>query len=311
MAANPEILNKLTAYVADKTGGNPPTGGDKDKNVKPSSKAPERIPLPDYNNPASRLEYAKKFREKYGTLMQGRGDTPLRINETPFGGTASAKELSIRAAKGVGLDPALLYASSMEEGMSGIFPDAKGEYDYSGDENFPTQGSASFGLDNFVSRFPTFVKKGYLPANFKERFKINPAKPGTNETNDSANYRTPDDALLAKAAFMKSNYDEVDDYIKKKGLTLSPKARDFFALINYNAGSGTGQQMINDYNANGVLANDAFLKARPTSGKGLKATSYAVPYENVIRRLQMQEALKKEGYFDEPLPQQPPIVTTK
>jgi hypothetical protein len=29
MPANPEILNKLTAYIADKTGGNPPTGGDK------------------------------------------------------------------------------------------------------------------------------------------------------------------------------------------------------------------------------------------------------------------------------------------
>src|SRR5882757_6000344 len=110
------------------------------------------LPAPNYDDPNSRLDYAKKFTAKYGNLMQGRGDTPLRINETPYSGSASAKELSTRAATKVGLDPALLYSSAMEEGMSGLFADKKGKVDYSGDEKFPISGFVSFGTDNFSDR---------------------------------------------------------------------------------------------------------------------------------------------------------------
>lgn len=303
MPANPEILSNLKQYLSDKIGGgDPPTGGGG------NTTASKRIHLPDYNNPESRLAYAKSFRDKYGALMQGRGDTPLRINEKPGYGSDTSKNLSAKVGKQLGVDPALLYASSMEEGMSGLYPDKNGQVDYSMDKDFPVQGSHNFGLDNFVSRFPDLVKKGYLPQQFQTQFKrFIPTDP--NATDQSANFKTTDDALLAKGAFLKSNYDEIDALAKKKGITLSPKARDFFALINYNAGSGTGQQMLTDYNNNGLLKDDSFLKQRPTSGVGLKPTSYAVPYENVIRRIQMADALKGEGYFDPPPQAAPqPIV---
>lgn len=301
---DPKIKEQLDEYITMKT------DGDKGKPKDGDKKPPERIPLPDYTNPASRIKYAKEFTKKYGELMSGRGDTPLRINERPFNGVyggqnaKTSKELALAATSKLGIDPALFYASAMEEGQSGLYPNEKGDLRVGSHttKDFPIEGSADLGLDTFVGRYPEFVKKGYLPADFKSKFTPLKTK-NSDDTQDSALYKTLDDALLAKAAFVKSNYDEVDEYTKKKGIDLSPKARDFFALINYNAGSGTGQQMINDYNANGLLKDDSFLKSRPTSGKGLKETSYAVPYENVIRRLRMADALKSEGYFDEDKPE--------
>lgn len=256
------------------------------------------IPRPDYNDPASRLNYAKQIVQKYGPLMSGRGDTFLRVNEIPKGGTETAKNLSVKAFSKLGIDPALGYASAMEEGMSGEFKDKAGDYPYedSPNKDFPITGSASYGLDNFVSRFPDLVKKGYLPASFKDRFV--PYHTNDDTTQDSALYKTADDALQAKAAFLKSNYDEIDQTAKSKGITLSPKARDFFALVNYNAGSGTGAKMLGDYSRNGQLEGDKFLQARPTAGQGLSDKSYKQVYENVIRRIKAANALKQEKLFD-------------
>lgn len=266
-------------------------------------KPAQKIPLPNYNDPTSRMAYAKAFKDKYGQLMSGRGDTPLRINETPGWGSTSAKNMAIKAASKFGFDPSLFYSSAMEEGMSGLFKNEKGVANYSGDKDFPTEGSNGFGLDNFVPLFPELVKRGYLPAEFKDRFK--PIKYDDPQyTQNSANYKSPDDALTAKAAFMKYNQDEVENYAKKLGIPLSSKAKEFFTLINYNAGAGNGRKMLQDYFKAGALKDDAFLKSRPVSGPGLKSSSWEEPYTNVIRRFQMSDALRNEGYFDEELPKQ-------
>ena len=129
-----------------------------------------RLPLPDYNNPDSRLNYAKGFTQKYGPLMAQRGDTPLRINEIPDTGTDTSKNLALKTAKGLGLDPALLYSSAMEEGMSGLYPDKNKQVDYSGNEKFPVNGFANFGLDTFSDAYEGLVKRGYLPADFSKNF---------------------------------------------------------------------------------------------------------------------------------------------
>jgi hypothetical protein len=277
----------------------------------PPASNSDRISLPNYGDPESRLLYAQSFTKKYGPLMERRGDAPLRVNDAPRRGTDSAKNLSKKSYGALGIDPALGYASAMEEGMSSEFPDKEGNYKYeeSNNKDFPVEGSATYGLDNFVSRFPELVKKGYLPASFKSEFvPYHPADKNT--TQDSALYKTADAALQAKAAFLKSNYDEVDEYVKKNNIKLSPRARDFFALANYNAGKGVGLQMIKDYGKNGYLKNDVFMENRPTKGEGLKQTSYGPTYDkngkqtnegvytNVIRRIKMAEALKKEGLFD-------------
>jgi len=266
-----------------------------------------RIPLPDYKNPESRLNYAKEFTKKYGPLMSGRGDTPLRINEIPgtWKDKLTSKQIALKAAKEQGLDPALVYSSSMEEGMSGLYPNKNGQVDFSGDENFPVSGYQSFGLDTFSDAFPGLVKKGYLPKEFEGEFKKNvePPREGDNKTAvNSANFKSAESGMRAKSAMIRSSRDEIDDFASKNKIKLSDKAREFFTLVRYNAGIGNAQKMIQDYNVNGLLSNDSFLKERPTKGVGLKNESWQVPYENTIRRIKMAEALKKEGYFDEEQP---------
>lgn len=265
---------------------------------------PKRIPLPDYKNPASRLAYAKEWTKKYGPLMQGRGDTPLRINEVPniAYDRLPVKQSSINAAKKLGLDPALLYSSAMEEGLSGVFKkgyEGEGYFNSSSYDDFPLSGFATLGLDHFAGNFNDLVKRGYLPADFSKKFKPNLMTNEKGETTQSADFRSAEDALMASAAMIKNSEDQVSNYAKKHGINLSPAAKNFFALINYNAGEGNAQKMLQDYYKAGALNNDTFLKSRPVSGGNLKSNSWKVPYENVIRRIQMANALKAEGYFDE------------
>jgi hypothetical protein len=255
-----------------------------------------RIPLPDYKNPESRLQYAQQFTQKYGPLMSGRGDTPLRINETPSWGRTKSKDLAVNTAKGVGIDPAILYSSAMEEGLSGLYPDKKGLiYTWSENKDYPISGFSNLGLDNFSDAYPGLVKKGYLPADFNSNFIKRVETNEKNKSVNSADFKNPEAALQAKAAMMRASRDEIDDFAAKNKIPLSPKARDFFSLIHYNAGSGNAQQMLQSYNQKGYLKGDAFLNKQPDA-------SWGQPYQNVIRRLKMADALKNEGYFDEDQP---------
>lgn len=258
---------------------------------------PAKIPLPDFNNPASRLKYAQAI-TKSTPLMQGRGDTFLRYNETPDGASDTAKNLAIKSGKKLGLDPALLYASSMEEGMSGLFPDKNNQVDTAEDPKYPVDGYASFGLDTFSDKFKGLVAKGYLTPDFANNFSKSVRTNEKKETVNSANFKDVDSAIQAKAAVMKDTYDDIDSYAKKRGIALSPRARDFFTLADYNGGEGTGHQMLNDYYNNGHLVGDKFLDARPVTGTGLKSTSYKGIYENVMRRIKARDILKNQGAFE-------------
>lgn len=266
----------------------------------------ERIPLPNYNDPESRLKYAQAFTQKYGPLMSGRGDTPLRINEIPAWGKGKSRDLAMAASKNLGLDPALLYSSAMEEGMSGIYPHVfKGRekegllVQSSGNKDYPVSGYINFGVDNFADAFPGLVKKGYLPADFQGQFMKSQEINEKDMPVNSANFRNPEAALMAKAAMMRASRDEIEDFATKNKINLSPKARDFFTLVHYNAGSDNAQKMLQAYNQKGYLQGDSFLKKQPD-------TSWSQPYQNVIRRLKMAEALRNEGYFDEDAAQQQP-----
>jgi hypothetical protein len=272
---------------------------------------PGGIPLPDYNNPKSRLQYAEAFRKRYGPYMQGRGDTPLRINEVP--NTAHdkipIKQAAINAVKKYGMDPALFYASAMEEGVSGMFKkgyEGEGFFNSSSYDDFPVSGFAGVGLDHFSSVYPGLVKKGYLPADFDKKFKPTVMTNEKGEETHSGDFRSVEDAMLAKGAMAKDSEDQIVNFAKRKNIQLSPAAKDFFTYINYNAGEGNAQKMLMDYYNSGALKGDAILKARPTAGGNLKAASWKQPYDNVMRRIKMAEALKKEGYFNDQLPKQMP-----
>jgi hypothetical protein len=261
---------------------------------------PNLIPLPNYNDPASRNNFARQWTQTYGPSMEGRGDTPLRVNEVPSFANDTSKNLAVKYFGKQGIDPALGYASSMEEGMSGIYKGGHkgGIIDHSENPQYPVDGYKNFGLDTFGGDAKDLIKKGYLPSDFSKNF-----VPVTryNEKGDqviSANFKDANSALQAKAAMLKSTYDDIDSYAQQRKITLSPKARDFFALADYNGGPGVGHQMLNDYHNNGYLKDDKFLQQRPTSGAGLKASSYQDIYQNVSRRLLMANALHEQKLFD-------------
>jgi hypothetical protein len=271
---------------------------------------PNLIPRLNYNDPASHTSFINNWQKQYGNL-EGRGDTLTQINQIPRGGSDTIKNIATKYGKQYGIDPALLYSSEMEEGASGLFKnlngtDTKGRkpgdfgyQDYYGDKDFPINGGQSFGFQTFAQRFPDLVKKGYLPQSFASIFRgVKAALADTDETHDANNFKTADAATQAKAAMLKYHYDDIDSYAKQRNITLSPKARDFFALAEYNGGEGTGHQMLNDYYNNGYLKDDKFLQARPTSGASLKPSSYKDVYDHVNRRLVMAGNLKEQQMID-------------
>lgn len=255
------------------------------------------IPLPDYTNPETRLNYAEAFTEKYGPLMAKRGDTPLRINEKPAWATDTSINLAKKSAAPLGIDPVLFYASSMEEGQSGLYEGSNepGKVRWTGNKEYPVSGLWSFGLDSFPEKYESLVKKGYLPKEFDKNFTIGSDAGSKNKEGVSALFKNTDAAIQASAAMLKTYYDDIDAYAKNKNIPLSKKDRDFFALAAFNGGEGVGRQMLSEYYDNNYLKDGAYLNKRPTSGKGLKESSYEKVYENTIRRIKMADALKKEG----------------
>ena len=265
------------------------------------------IPYPDYNDPKSRSQYLANWAKKYGNL-EGRGDTVLKVNEIPRGGSDTAKNLSVKTAKEFGLDPALLYSSAMEEGMSGLFknkdgtdtkhrkPGDFGYQDFYGDKEFPINGGQNFGFQTFAERFPELVKGGYLPKEFSKEFRgVKAALADDAQYADANNFKSTDAALKAKAAMLKYSYDEADKYAKEKGINLSKKAKDFFALVLYNGGEGGLHKLLNEYKQKGLLTNDNFLKENPH--KGEKIPENQDIYAHVIRRIRMADALKEQRHF--------------
>lgn len=252
------------------------------------------IPKPDYSNPQSRLDYAHAITKQYGPLMQGRGDTFLKVNEVPETDvdTQTPKEFTNDAAKKLGLNPSLLYASAMEEGMSGLWHDKKGQIDASWDDDYPISGFVSFGLDNFSDAFPGLVKKGYLDNSFKSQFKKSSETNEKDQKVNSANFKSAAAAMQAKAAMIRDAQDVTDKYAKTNGIPLSERAKDFFTLVNYNAGEGNMRSMMKEYFRNGFLKDDKFLDKRPSD-------SWKGPYENVIRRIKAADVLKKEGLWED------------
>jgi len=258
--------------------------------VAPATAPKGAIPLPNYDDQKSRDAYLDKFAPKYGDFVHNRGDTIIHVNEVPDGGTMTPKESATKFGSKLGLDPALLYSSAMEEGMSGRYPDKNGNVDKSDSDKYPVDGFHNYGLDNFHDQFKTMVQKGYLPKDFDYQKAVNTNEKG--EKVNSANFKSDDDAMQAKAAYMKMEQDNIDNYAKQKGIPLSDKARQFFTLVNFNGGSAAGPKMMDYYQKKGLLKDDKFADTPPEPGQGLGEY-----YQHIHPRLQMADLLKKETLF--------------
>lgn len=311
MAANPEILSRLKAHIETKTGGGDPPvkGGEKPKPAPPPT---DRIPLPDYKDPQSRLAFAKAFRQKYGKdVLNNYGDIPLRSNEKAFWASDTSKNLTLKLAKQYNIDPAILYSSAMIEGMSGLYPDENNTVKaWTGNKEYPVSGAWNFGLDSFQDKLPELQKKGYLPADFQNNFTVGRDVIFKDPTVQATLFKNTDAGYQAKAAMLKNYYDELDDYAKKKGVSLNPNQRNFFALAHFNSGAH-GYEMLDAYNKAGLLKDDSFINKMPNipieafnkfyKGDAAKAAAlHKLIYGNVAPRLAAARGLTEEGLLAEP-----------
>jgi hypothetical protein len=215
------------------------------------------------------------------------------------------KNISTKLGDKYGIDPALLYSSAMEEGASGLFKnlngtDTKGrkpgEFGYQdnyGDKAYPINGGQNFGLQTFADRFPDLVKAGYLPNEFASQFRSKNGPITQTAVLGANNFKTPEAAMQAKAAMMKQSYDNVDKEAKNKGIELSPKARDFFALAQYNGGEGGMERLMKEYSQKGLLKDDKFFKENPDKGLQPNLDIWA----HVAPRMKMADNLKEQKLF--------------
>lgn len=271
--------------------------------------------------------------------------------ELPTGGTPT--KLSAQAAKQAGIDPAMLLASSLEEGVGLRFKGQGNDYSEaytSANEkgelkDYPVDAFRNYGLDQVGDRIDEFIKKGWVPSDIKNKMKT---FNGSNELDEKEYYKNaykviqgynfpkrnmefntkfdfkpnqstydkidnltdnfeiediPDmkqsahtaafkddaSAYYAKAAFLRSEQDNLINYAKQKGYKLTPEETNFFTMAAYNGGSGNGKSMLDFYGQQKQLGNNGFLKIRANKGQ---------IYDNVMPRYAGAKMFKGEGYFE-------------
>jgi len=243
-----------------------------------------------------------------------------------------AHELTRTVAEKMGVDPSMLFSSAFQEGLNQYLsnPDAvektmqkEGWYN----KDYPVSGYETYGLDTFGSRFDEFVQKGYLPPEFKDQFNIVHAtndhmkgvvdpitkkavidpKTGKQKMIDdpqpivTADFKTNEAALMAKAAFIKAEQESVKNYAKQKGVELSPDEINYFTLASYNSG-------FRPKGAQGMM--DEYLTTKDKQGylkKGSANRGWQNIHQNVAPRLETMKVVN-QLYAQNPLgvPAPPP-----
>lgn len=259
------------------------------------------LPHPNSNDPKSVSSYLNTIAARpENKFLRGEGDYRqtylLDVNKVPKHGTITFKDSATKEAKKLGLDPSLLYSSTMEEGASGLIPNKKGQYHLGFDplpDGYHVDGMYNYGLDNFHDNFKEMVKRGYLPKNFD--YKPNPTKNEQGQPVVSGFFKNAEDAMKAKAAYVRMEQDNLEDWAKKEKVEdqLSSKAKQFFTLIAFNGGPGRAHTLIKYYKDKGLLKDDKFLSVKPD-----KEHDPGGAFGHILPRMQMADLLKKEKYFE-------------
>ena len=213
----------------------------------------------------------------------------------------TAKEVIQSAAKRSGISPLLLAASSLQEGMDQMisynssYPEdgmpISEAYEMAGmDDNFPVDGFYYYGLDTFGDRIESFKEKGYLPKDFEYK----PFR-GINEKGQWVNtgaFKSNEDALVAKGAFLRDIQDQVKKYSSSKGLKLDGNTENYLVMSAYNGGFGNAKIMMDEL-ASGGFKQDDFVRKGLTSRKGV--------HKNIAPRMERMQIMS-EFFTDSPMP---------
>lgn len=210
----------------------------------------------------------------------------LLNSRLPIDNKTALEILKTVSAK-TGVDMPFLAANALQEGMGNVI--RKGNMPHedfmltAGDnEAHPISGYSYYGLDTFGDMANELKSKGYIPSNMDyEEFDIQ------NEKGDrvkSANFKNNEDALTAKAGFIKNVRDKVRDYAKTKNLKLEDKTEKYLTMSGYNGGMGTAMHMMNELSTGKYNQKD-FIEQGLTSKKQV--------HNNVSPRFRKMEMIDK------------------
>lgn len=223
---------------------------------------------------------AKKESEK--VIVRRLLEQPLR-----YDGNKRAIEVINKVAQKTGLRPAFLAANALQEGMGTAINDDKNMemnmpyaemIGYDTADKYPIDGFIYYGLDTFGSNIQSLIDKGYLDENFDfASYEINNEK--GNKVITGA-FKSHEDALTAKAAYLKEFRDQVRDYSTKNKLKLEPRTEEYLTMSAYNGGFGNAKMMIDEL-ATGKFKQSDYIAKGMTSRKGV--------HKNVAPRLEKMD----------------------
>ena len=239
-------------------------------------------------DPKKREERLIKEKASEKVIVNRMLNTNLKIDNRP------ASKVISSAAKKVGFDAGLLAGSSLQEGFNQAITDKELSYSEAYDmgnvdkEKFPIDGFYYYGLDTFSDSADNLKKKGYLPKDFKfQNFK---AKNENGQMVNTAAFKNNEDALVAKAAYMKDFEDGVKEYANKINLPLNREMTNYLTLGAYNGGLGKAKVMIDEL-ASGSNP-DIYIKEGKTSMKGI--------HKNIAPRLEKMNWYNQSQMISEP-----------
>lgn len=197
-------------------------------------------------------------------------------------------DIAISASNKTGMGADMLAANALQEGLNTMADTKKlktsNEYRSSkvDSKKYPIDGFLYYGLDNFSSVAPDLIKKGYLPNDFD--YSPFEAQNENWKTVKTAAFKSNEDAMIAKGAFLKMFRDDVRNYATKIGLPLNKEAEEYLTMSAYNGGMGNAKIMIDEL-ATGYNP-DVFIKGGKTSRQGV--------HKNVAPRVEKMELFKEE-----------------
>ena len=224
---------------------------------------------------------AKKESEK--VIIRRLLDKPLRYDNN-----RKAIEVINRVAQKSGLRPAFLAANAMQEGMNlAIQDDSNDEMDEEFQDvlpagkmvdQYPINGFMYYGLDTFGDSVKSLKDKGYLDKDFDFA-----EYESTNEKKQKVKtgaFKSHEDALMAKAAYLKGFRDQVRDYSAKNKVKLDPRTEEYLTMSAYNGGFGNAKMMIDEL-ATGKYDQKEYVSKGLTSRKGV--------HKNIAPRLEKMD----------------------
>ena len=188
--------------------------------------------LPLKNQTDSKRGSAKKGTHfDMAAEMKKSGTTPLIYDNNE-----SATDVVKRVAAKMGVNQSLLFSSAWQEGLNkaALQPDnvSAGYNEAKVPGEYPVDGFLNYGLDTIGDRYKQLMK--YLPEGFEKNLFFYKTTNEKNEPVTTAAFKNNEDAITAKAAFMKLEGDNINAYADSKKIPLDDESKGYFMLAAYN-----------------------------------------------------------------------------